>query len=113
MIDQSHTEIRHLAQELGLTLDNLLAAEVNGTDPTYWFDGAPYSFTDATRDLKAIWQVIPKDLSLASYRTLCNSYTTRGYELDHMSLAQWIDGSVPGGRAATEILSDLKAKAVA
>src|SRR5439155_12228960 len=32
LIDQGHTEVRQLAQSLGLTLDNLLAAEQNGTD---------------------------------------------------------------------------------
>ena len=30
LIDQSHTTIRQLAQELGLPLDNVLAAEPNG-----------------------------------------------------------------------------------
>ena len=33
-------QIRQLAQELGLALDNLLAAEANGTEPLYYFDGA-------------------------------------------------------------------------
>lgn len=100
LIDQAHTEIRHLAQELGLTLDNLLSAEVNGTEPFYFFDGSAYSFTDATRDIKGIWQTVHRDLSLASFPTLYTSFTQRGFELDHMSVAQWIDVSVPGGRAS-------------
>lgn len=33
LIDQGHTQIRHLARSLGLKLDNLLSAEVNGTEP--------------------------------------------------------------------------------
>ena len=98
LIDQSHTEIRHLAQELGLSLDNLLSAEVNGTEPFYFFDGSRYSFEDATRDIKGIWQTIHRDLSAASFPTLYSSFTQRGFELDHMSVAQWIDASVPGGR---------------
>ena len=37
LIDQGHTAIRQLAQSLGLDLDNLLAAEVNGTEQfNYW-----------------------------------------------------------------------------
>jgi monoamine oxidase len=100
LIDQSHTEIRHLAQELGLTLDNLLSAETNGTEPFYFFDGSPYSFTDATRDIKAIWQAVHRDLSAATFPTLYTSFTQRGFELDHMSLAQWIDANVPGGRTS-------------
>jgi monoamine oxidase len=97
LIDQGHTAIRQLAQELGLPLDNLLAAEVNGTEPCYYFDGAPYSFAQATDDLKGIYQVLHRDVSEASYPTLYNSYTQRGYELDHLSVLDWINKYVPGG----------------
>jgi monoamine oxidase len=97
LIDQGHTAIRQLAQELGLTLDNLLAAEANGTEPLYYFDGAPYSFAQATDDLKQIYQVLHGDVSAASYPTVYYSYTQRGYELDHLSVLQWINQNVPGG----------------
>ncbi len=97
MIDQSHTQIRQLAQELGLNLDNLVSAEVNGTEPSYYFDGQPYSYAQATNDLKQVWQKIHSDVSAASYPTLYNSYTQRGWELDHMSIIDWINESVPGG----------------
>ena len=40
LIDQGHNQIRNLAQELGLKLDNLVQAESNGTEQTNWFDGA-------------------------------------------------------------------------
>src|SRR3954466_8730879 len=97
LIDQTHNQTRQLAQELGLKLDNLHAAEVNGTEPFYYFDGRPYSFAQATNDLKQIWQQIHKDVSAASYPTLYNLSTERGRELDAMSIAQWIQAYVPGG----------------
>jgi monoamine oxidase len=97
LIDQGHTQTRQLAQELGLALDNLLSGEVNGTDPFYYFDGKPYSFAEATDDLKQIWQQLHKDVSAASYPTLYNSSTQRGRELDAMSIADWIQAYVPGG----------------
>ena len=97
LIDQGHTQIRQLAQELGLHLDNLLSAELNGTEPFYYFDGRPYSFADATDDLKQIWQQLHKDLSAASYPTLYTQSTQRGRELDAMSIASWIQAYVPGG----------------
>lgn len=100
LIDQSHKHIRHLAQSLGLALDNVLRAEANGTEPFYYFDGARYTYRDATRDIKAIWQTLHRDLSDASYPTLYHSSTARGRELDALSIAQWIDRSVPGGRAS-------------
>src|SRR5262245_1293213 len=55
LIDQYHKEIRNLAQELGLDLDNLLAAEQNGTEPFYYFDGARQTFAETTEAVKQIW----------------------------------------------------------
>ncbi len=100
LIDQGHTAVRQLAQTLGLPLDNLLAAEPSGTEPLYWFDGAPYTYTQATNDIKVIWQQIHSDVSAASYPTLYNNYTARGYALDHLSVADWIAAYVPGGAAS-------------
>lgn len=103
LIDQGHTEIRGLARELGFKLDNLLASELNGTEDFYRFDGAPYSFADATDDLKAIWQQIHSDLSAASYPTLYSSYTTRGFELDHMSITDYINAYVPASAKGYDV----------
>ena len=100
LIDQNHTEIRQLVQELGLKLDNLLAAEPSGTESTSYFFGKPYTYTQATNDLKGIWQQIHSDVSAASYPTLYTSYTARGYELDHMSIYTWIEKYVPGGHTS-------------
>jgi monoamine oxidase len=100
LIDQGHTAMRQLTHELGLDLDNLLAAQPNGTEDFYYFDGQPYSFKQATNDLKAIWQQIHSDVSAASYPTLYTQSTERGRELDKMSIAQWIDLYVPGGLAS-------------
>jgi monoamine oxidase len=97
LIDQGHNAIRNLAHELGLTLDNLLSAEANGTELRGYFDGSPYSFEEITDDIKQVWQKIHKDVSAASYPTLFDSFTTRGRELDQMSIVDWIEESVPGG----------------
>jgi monoamine oxidase len=100
LIDQGHTAVRQLASQLGLKLDNLLSAERNGTEPFYYFDGEPYSFAQATDDLKAIWQQLHADVSAASYPTLYNLSTERGRELDNMSIAEYIDTYVPGGHSS-------------
>jgi monoamine oxidase len=98
LIDQLHVHIRQLAQSLGLELDNVLQAEISGMEPFYYFDGARYTYRDATRDIKAIWQTLHRDLSDAGYPTLYNDFTARGAQLDRMSIADWIDRTVPGGR---------------
>jgi monoamine oxidase len=97
LIDQGHTAMRQLAQELGLNLDNLLQAEQNGTEPAYSFDNAPYSVRQATLDLREVWPKLHSDVSAASYPTLFDSYTQRGWVLDHLSIVDWINESVPGG----------------
>ena len=97
MIDQSHTHIRQLAQQLGLRLDNLHRGEANGTEPLYYFDGTPYTYAEASDDLNGIYQKLHRDVSKASYPTLFDLYTPRGFELDHMSIVDWIEESVPGG----------------
>jgi monoamine oxidase len=99
-IDQSHANIRQLAQELGLTLDNILALEPNGVEPFYHFDGTPYPYAQAIDDMKVVWQVIKRDYVDAGYPTLYTSSTERGRALDAMSIRAWIEQSVPGGIAS-------------
>jgi monoamine oxidase len=97
LIDQGHNQLRNLVQDLGLDLDNLLASEAAGTEAMYLFDGRPYTFAEATDDLKAAWQKIHKDASAASYPTLFDLSTTRGRELDAMSIVDWIEETFEGG----------------
>ena len=97
LIDQGHTAVRQLSQDVGLKLENLLAGEQKGTEPLYWFDGKPYTYAEATDDIKTIWQQLHTDVSAASYPTLYDLYTPRGWELDHMSITDWIAAYVPGG----------------
>jgi monoamine oxidase len=97
LIDQGHAALRQLVQELGLQLDNLVQGEQNGTEPAYYFDGAPYSVRQATLDLREIWPKLHRDLSEASYPTLFDSFTPRGFQLDQLSIVDWINESVPGG----------------
>lgn len=100
LIDQSHTAIRQLAQSLGLALDNVLAAEPNGSEPLFWFDGQRYPLAAAVRDLKAVWQPLKRDYQEAGFPTLYTSSTAAGRALDAMSVAEWISTRVPGGLAS-------------
>jgi monoamine oxidase len=97
LIDQGHNQIRNLAHELGLQLDNLLSAEKNGTELLGYFDGRPYTVAEMTDDLRPVWQKIHADVSAASYPTLFDSFTERGAVLDAMSIVDWIEESVPRG----------------
>lgn len=100
LIDQSHTAIRQLCQELRLDLDNLLRSEPNGTSPFYYFGNARYPYEDAVADLKSIWKKLHRDLSEASYPTTYFQSTQRGRELDQMSIVDWLNETVPGGASS-------------
>jgi monoamine oxidase len=97
LIDTGHVEIRQLAKELGLELDNLLQGETNGTDPLYFFDDRPYTYAEASEDFNAVYQKLHKDVSAASYPTTYSISTPRGRELDAMTIVEWIEESVAGG----------------
>jgi monoamine oxidase len=100
LIDNGHLEMKHLVQELGFDLDNLLQGEQNGTEPITYFDGAPYTWDQASADLQAFWQQIHKDTSAASYPTTYRSSTPRGRELDQMSIADYLAAYCPGGASS-------------
>ena len=103
LIDQGHAAVRQLAQELGLDLDNLLRAQPNGTEDLFYVNGHDYPLSQLEEDLNGIYQKLHKDVSAASYPTLWNSYTQRGWELDHMSIIDWLDETVPNGGSKSDL----------
>jgi monoamine oxidase len=97
LIDTGHTALRDLAAELGLKLDNLLKAETKGTEQLGYFFGKQYTFDQMVTDFAPVFVQMTQDVNDAGYPTLYNSYTQRGFELDHMSVYDYIERYVPGG----------------
>lgn len=97
LIDSDHTEIRNLAQEFGLVLDDLLETETRGTEPFYFFNGSRYSLEEATNDFLQIYPQLQRDLAEVGDTTLYNHYTERAFELDQLSIVDYINKIVPGG----------------
>lgn len=100
LIDTGHKAIRHLAQQLGLEMDDVLAAEPAGTEPIFQFEGQRYSFEQATADFIDIFPTLDADATAADYPTSYEASTPRGRELDAMSVAEYIDEIVPGGHGS-------------
>ena len=61
LIDQGHNQIRHLAQELGLKLDNLLPAEVERHRAARLVRREAVPYAQMTDDIKQVWQKIHAD----------------------------------------------------
>lgn len=99
LIDSQHLTIRHLLSRFDLTMTRL-AHQTPGSDETYHFSGQYYPREDARRDFRAIYQALKRDTIDAGYPTTWEQSTAAGRALDAMSIAQWIDSRVPGGRGS-------------
>jgi monoamine oxidase len=101
LIDTEHREIRALAAELGLTLDDLIEAESKGTDAVFLFDGRRYTLDEATADFAALLPALEKDArALGDEMPTFRDHTPAQLALDRMSATAWIDARVPGGLAS-------------
>ncbi len=97
-IDTPHTAIIGLVNELGLELDDVLAAEGTANHAITWLDGAEYTEADATRDFQPVYTLVQAQAkALGDHYGYAGSNKTAKH-LDAMSIAAWIDQYVPGGR---------------
>jgi monoamine oxidase len=97
LIDSGHKTILQLAQHYRLATTDLLGAEPNSSEDTYYFDGAFYPKAQADTDFQPVHNALQGDVAAASYPTLYNLSTPGGRALDAMSVYDWIDSRVPGG----------------
>ena len=96
-IDTGHREIRDLAKELGLTLDDVLKATPPNTRSLYVLDGKPYNLADATRDWQPLYPILQaQNATLGEYSYRGANAEARRF--DSMTIAQWVGAYVPGGR---------------
>jgi monoamine oxidase len=97
LIDSGHKTILQLAQRFKLQTVDLVGAEPNGSEETYYFDGAYYPKDQADADFQAVHQALQKDVQAASYPTTYQINTPSGIALDDMSVYDWIESRVSGG----------------
>jgi monoamine oxidase len=97
LIDSDHETIIGLARRFGLPLDDF-AGNPSLRD-TYKILGRYYTVEQAYEDWRGgVQQAIAKDLEAAGESTTYDKFTPEGRKLDQMSVAEWIDSRVPGGR---------------
>jgi len=101
LIDSGHKTILGLANRFNIPRVDLLAAEPKHSTESDYFFGQYYTDNQAQDDFNAVWNNLKKDVNAASYPTLYNSYNQAGWDLDHMSLYDWIESRVPGGHASS------------
>jgi monoamine oxidase len=100
LIDTGHTTVRKLAHRFDLPLDDLLAAQPEGSQDTYRFFGAYYPKATADDDFEPVFDAVSADEAAAPFPTLFDDFTTAGLELSNMSVYDWIESRVPGGHGS-------------
>jgi monoamine oxidase len=100
LIDTAHKTILQMAQRFGLQTVDLLQAQPMGSQDTYFFFNKYYLQKTADGDFAQVHNVLQGQLQAAPFPTLYNSYTTTGYQLDHLSLYDWIEQYVTGGHSS-------------
>jgi monoamine oxidase len=99
LIDTGHILIQSLAKRFNLPLVDLHQAEPPGSEFTFYFFGKYYTQTQANQDFKPVFKVLQTQLKAAP-QTFYNSYNATGYQLDHISVYDWIEQYVPGGHSS-------------
>jgi monoamine oxidase len=99
-IDTGHQQIRSLAKELGLPLDDVVAAQPAGAKSFYDFGGSRYTIAEATKDFQPLFSTIKSQNASVgdSYDYKHSSAAAKMF--DNMTIAQWVDRYVVGGRTS-------------
>jgi monoamine oxidase len=101
LIDSEHKEIRMLAMELGLELDDLIAAQAPDADVVVRFADGVYPLADVDRDFAAMLPALDRDARvLGDELPTWRKHTPAQLALDRTSATEWIDSRVPGGSAS-------------
>ncbi len=99
-IDTGHRAIRGLVHELGLELDDVLAAQAPGSIPVYRFNNERYTLADATRDFGALYDTLQEQNAAIGPTVDFRRSTETARRFDAMTIKRWIADTVPGGRAS-------------
>lgn len=100
MIDSEHHTMRALAARFRLPLDDTLAPLRPHARDTAYLRRSQYPMTQADRDFAPVYAKLQDQLAKIGSTTTYDSATPEARRLDAMSMAQWIDTYVPGGRAS-------------
>jgi monoamine oxidase len=97
LIDTDHKTILQLAQRFGLATVDLLGAQPNGTEETFYVLGSPYPKSEADSDFQPVHNTLQGQVQATGYPTLYSGFTPAGQFFDNMTVYDWITRYVPGG----------------
>jgi monoamine oxidase len=90
-LDSNQFTVLRLAAQLGLALEDYNGGELPGLPEVYWFDGAYYTYAEASAD----WETVGFPAFHAAVNEAATTAGTR--RLDHLSAPEWLDETPIGG----------------
>ena len=99
-VNSDHHAMRALIRELGLDLEDLWEWYPRNASSVTSFDGLPYRRADVISDWSQVATAVQRDFAVAGTDTRWDNHSEAAVTLDRMSLAEWIDTNVPGGRTS-------------
>jgi monoamine oxidase len=100
MIDSKHRTIRALAARFHQPIVDTWKTLQPGWRDTAYVDGKHYSMIQADKDFAPVYATLQQQLKHLGENTTYDSATPLAKELDKLSMAQWIEKYVPGGRTS-------------
>jgi monoamine oxidase len=100
MIDSDHHTLLALARRFGLPLVDTLSFLKPHARDTAFIGGSYYEPSQMDRDFGPVYRVLQQQLAGIGKVTTYDSATPLARELDAISMAQWLERYVPGGRAS-------------
>jgi monoamine oxidase len=100
MIDSKHHTMHALARRFGLPLVDSWKTLQPGARDTAYVNRGRYLMTQADTDFAPVYATLQRQLGRVGRVTTYDSATPLARTLDAMSMAQWIDRYIPGGRTS-------------
>ncbi len=100
MIDSKHVHMHALAHRFNQPLIDTWAPLAPHARDTSYFHRAYYPMTRADHDFEPVYRVLREQIARIGEQPTWDTATPLAREFDHMSMAQWIDRYVPGGRTS-------------
>jgi monoamine oxidase len=101
LIDTGHKTVQALAKRFNLPLDDLIQAEPQQAEQTFYFFGQYYPYKQATTDFQQVHQNIQNDMQSFTWPvTWDNPQPGGGTALSDLSAYDWIETRVPGGHSS-------------
>jgi monoamine oxidase len=98
-ISTEHVKTMQYAHDFGLSFEDAWATR-QGAKDDYWFSGEPYTQKALNKDWQDFgWQLF-RDAVRKAPGASYKHYSQDAYAWDHMSVSEWIDRHVPGGRSS-------------